>query len=254
MKETNRRALACVVVMLAFIGAGCGRPQMAVSNDPAIAPDADFDLLDEQFEQQDGTIADPLEGWNRAVFVINDRLYFWVAKPVLTGYRKVVIEPVRTGIRNAFNNLGMPVRAVNCLLQGKFKGADIEVRRFLINTTVGVLGVRDVAQTKYNLLPVKEDLGQTLGVFGLGDGCYLVWPLLGPSSLRDSAGTVGDTFLNALRYVDPCWVAPAAIGAKEGNEGSFRLGEYERFKAESLDPYVAMREAYIQYRNKQIQE
>ena len=254
MKAANIRALAWVVVILAFIVAGCGRSQLAVSDDPAVALDADFDLMDEQFEQQADGIADPLEGWNRAMFVINDRLYFWVAKPVLTGYRKVVPKPARTGIRNAFNNLGMPVRAVNCLLQGKFRGADIEVRRFLVNTTVGILGVRDVARTKYSLLPVKEDLGQTLGVFGLGDGCYLVWPLLGPSSLRDSTGMAGDTFLNPLWYVDPCWVAPAATGAKAGNEGSFRLGEYERFKAEALDPYVAMREAYVQYRNKQIQE
>jgi phospholipid-binding lipoprotein MlaA len=216
--------------------------------------DNDFDLLEEELSEKIVEINDPLEPVNRIMYNVNDTLYFWVLKPCAETVEQVVPEPARIGIQNFFNNLTAPVRLVNCLLQGKGEAADTELRRFLVNTTVGVLGFGDPAQDEYGLRPVKEDLGQTLAVYGLEDGFYIVWPLLGPSTLRDSAGKAGDLFLNPVFYVEPTETAISISAVKVTNESSFHIGEYEIFKDAALDPYVAMREAYIQYRKKQIQE
>ena len=128
------------------------------------------------------------------------------------------------------------------------------MRRFVINTTAGILGFGDPALDQYGLIPVREDLGQTLAVYGLGDGFYIVWPLFGPSTPRDTIGMIGDQFLNPFRYVDPQEVSIGISVVRATNAGSFQIGTYEDFKAEAFEPYVAMRESYIQYRHKQIQE
>jgi len=223
------------------------------SLDEAFA-DEDFDLLEDELDEQIVELADPLEPLNRLMFNANDTLYFWVFKPCAQTYKAVVPGPARTGVRNFFHNLTTPVRYVNCLLQGKGDSADTELRRFLVNTTVGVLGFGDPARDQYGLEPAEEDLGQTLAAHGIDQGFYIVWPLLGPSTVRDSLGMAGDAFLNPVRYVEP-WETSIYISAGKGiNEGSFHVGEYEEFKSASLEPYVAMREAYIQYRNKKIQE
>jgi phospholipid-binding lipoprotein MlaA len=219
-----------------------------------MSSDDEFDLLEEEFAEQAVEIPDPLEPINRLMFGINDILYFWVAKPCSNVCKAVVPKPARIGIRNFFHNISTPARYVNCLLQGKGDSADIELRRFLVNSTVGVLGFGDPAKDRYGLEPVEEDLGQTLAVHGMGDGFYIVWPIFGPSTLRDSIGMAGDSFLNPVRYVEP-WETSAYIsGARVVNEGSFHIGEYEDFKAASLEPYIAMRQGYIQYRNKKIKE
>jgi len=181
-------------------------------------------------------------------------IYFWVAKPVAQTYKGLVPEPARIGIRNFFHNLATPVRFVNCLLQGKGDSANTELRRFVVNTTEGILGFGDPAKDKWGLEPTEEDLGQTLAKCGLGNGIYIVWPLFGPSTLRDSVGMVGDQFLNPTRYVEPTETSIAISAGKITNESSFHIGEYEEFKSAAVEPYVAMREAYIQYRNKKIQE
>jgi phospholipid-binding lipoprotein MlaA len=218
------------------------------------AIDDDFALLEDELVEEKIEIPDPLEPVNRVMFGVNDVLYFWVAKPVLGVYNGVMPEPARVGIRNFFNNASTPVRLVNCLLQGKNDGANTELRRFAINTTAGILGFGDPALDQHGLEPVKEDLGQTLAVYGLGDGFYIVWPLLGPSTARDSVGRVGDQFLNPLRYVDPREVSIGLSITKGVNAGSFQIGTYEEFKEEAFEPYIAMRELYIQYRHKQIEE
>ena len=216
--------------------------------------DEDFDLLEEEITEQMVEITDLLEPLNRLMFHINDTLYFWVVKPCAMTYEQVVPEPARIGIRNFFHNLTMPIRFVNCHLQGKPKVADTELNRFVINTTAGVLGFGDPARDKYGLEPVGEDLGQTLATYGLGNGFYIVWPLLGPSTTRDSVGMVGDMFLNPMFFVEHIETTMSMVTTRFINESSFHIGEYETFKAASLDPYVAMREVYIQYRNKQIKE
>jgi phospholipid-binding lipoprotein MlaA len=200
------------------------------------------------------TISDPLEPLNRVMFGINDRLYFWVAKPVVQTYEGIVPRPARVGIGNFFENISTPARLANCLLQGKCPEADRELRRFGINTTVGILGFGDPALDRWNLVPAREDLGQTLAVYGFGDGFYVVWPILGPSTLRDSVGMVGDSFLNPVRYVEPSEASIGISVVDAANDGSFHIGQYEAFKSASVEPYVAMRGAYIQYRSKQIEE
>ena len=229
----------------------------ASAQDDPNAPSADdeFDLLEDELAGQMVEIADPLEPLNRLTFFVNDVLYFWVVKPCAVTCEQLIPEPIRLGISNFFQNLTTPVRFVNCLLQGKGDAAGTELNRFVINTTAGVLGFGDPARDQHGLEPAEEDFGQTLAVFGFDNGFYIVWPLLGPSTARDSVGKVGDLFLNPVYYyVDHTETAISISGARYLNESSFHVGEYEAFKSESLDPYVAMRDIYIQYRNKQIQE
>ena len=250
-------------VVLVVMTAGCAVSEknpssnygtLASNNSAELTADEEFDFLEDEFDEQIVEVADPLEPLNRLMFNVNDTLYFWVFKPCAQTYKAVVPEPARTGVRNFFHNLTTPVRYVNCLLQGKGDSADTELRRFVVNSTVGVLGFGDPARDQYGLEPVEEDLGQTLAVHGLDNGFYIVWPLFGPSNVRDSLGMVGDMFLNPVRYVEPTETSIYISAGKGINEGSFHIGEYEDFKSASLEPYVAMREAYIQYRNKQIQE
>ncbi len=217
--------------------------------------DDDFDFLEEEFSEKQIKIADPLEPFNRLMFNINDGLYFLVVKPVTGLYTEITPKPVKLGLRNFFNNLITPIRFVNCHLQGKTAAADIELKRFLINSSFGILGFGDPAKDQHGLKsPPKEDLGQTLATYGVGDGFYIVWPLLGPSTVRDSVGMVGGMFLNPVYYVESTEAAIAISAVKLTNESSFHLGEYEEFKSDAVDPYVALREIYIQYRHKQIKE
>jgi phospholipid-binding lipoprotein MlaA len=214
----------------------------------------EFDILEEDFSNRNLMISDPIEPWNRLMFGANDRLYFWVLKPAAQGYKAIVPEPGRVGIRNFFRNLSTPVRLTNCLLQGKFQSAGNEVNRFVINTTLGVLGIGDPALDGGKIEPSSEDTGQTLAVWGLGNGCYIVWPFFGPSTLRDSAGAAGDYVLDPIFYVEDDEATIVISSVKVANKTSFHIGEYESFKNASVDPYIAMRQAYIQYRYKQIQK
>jgi len=216
--------------------------------------DEEFDLLEEELDEEQVGVDDPLEGFNRLMFGLNDTLYFLVFKPVAQTYRGLVSEPVRLGVRNFFQNIGTPVRYVNCLLQGKGPSADIELRRFLVNTTVGVLGFGDPARDQYGLDPVWEDLGQTLAVHGMDSGFYIVWPIFGPSTLRDSLGMVGDIFLNPVRYVRPRQTSVIISATRGINQSSFHIEEYEEFKAAFLEPYIAMRNAYVQHREESIKK
>ncbi len=199
-------------------------------------------------------MADPLEPVNRALFAFNDKAYFWVLKPVAQGYRAVVPEVMRVSVRNFFSNLAMPIRFVNNLLQGKIRNSGVELVRFALNSTAGIGGLFDPAKDDFRLLPRDEDLGQTFGTYGFGHGLYIVLPLLGPSSLRDALGLAGDSFLDPVDYVNDSDVVIGANVLKAENEVSLRIGEYEDLKRSAIDPYVAFRDAYSQYRAKKVQE
>jgi len=201
------------------------------------------------------TIPDPLEPMNRAFFEFNDKMYFYVLKPLGTGYKMVVPEVGRICIRNFFTNLIMPIRAISCLLQGKFEGFGIELVRCMVNTTAGFLGFQDVAREALRFQIQDEDLGQVFAFYGMGPGCYLNLPFLGPSSLRDTAGWVGGLYLNPLDYmVDDFWPNVGFRTFDTLNKVSMRIGEYESIKKAALDPYVAMRDAYGQYRLNQTEK
>jgi phospholipid-binding lipoprotein MlaA len=200
------------------------------------------------------SIADPIEPLNRALFVFNDKAYFWVMKPVARGYRAVVPEGLRLSVRNFFSNIAMPIRFVNNLLQGKIRNSGVELLRFAINTTAGIGGLFDPAKNDFHIEPREEDLGQTFGKYGAGHGLYIVLPLLGPSSLRDAIGLAGDAFLDPVYYVGNTEVSVGAKVLKTENEVSLRIGEYEDLTKSAIDPYVAVRDAYSQYRAKKVKE
>ena len=210
---------------------------------------------EEPFATELQRVRDPFEPVNRAMFTFNDRLYFWVIKPTATLYKKALPQGLRVGIRNMFHNFKAPIRIVNNLLQGKLKGCFIEVSRLVINSTLGIGGFFDPANDEFHIREHSEDFGQTLGVWGFKPCIYFVWPILGPSTLRDSVGIAGDLFLDPVFYLPVNLYTSAAIkGADKLNDASLRLGEYENFKTSALDPYVALRNAYIQYRQKEIRK
>jgi phospholipid-binding lipoprotein MlaA len=234
-------------------GFGAQRVQLAsiqmVSLKDASAVEEEAEPVESSLE----TVPDPLEPLNRAFFEFNDKLYFWVMKPVATGYKTVVPEEVRVCVRNFFTNLAFPVRFVNNLLQGKFFGALEETCGFLVNSTVGLGGLADVA-TAVDLRRHDEDFGQTLAVYGAGPAFFINWPFFGPSTLRDTIGVAGDLFIDPLTYLGNYWYAPYSRGLNILNETSLRLGDYESLKKAALDPYVALRDAYYQNRLSKIKE
>jgi phospholipid-binding lipoprotein MlaA len=223
-------------------------------NEPGDLSDTDLDVLYAEAEAGVVHVADPIAPWNRAMYHFNDKLYFWVIKPVAKGYRYLVPTPLRIGVKNFFYNLITPVRLVNCVLQGKFNSAGSEFTRFVLNSTAGMLGFLDPAQNYPQLKPKEEDLGLTFANYGIGNGFYIVWPILGPSTLRDTLGMAGDLFLNPVSYVQPTEAAYGIAAYEKVNNISFHIGDYETIKEASLDPYSAIRDAYIQNRRNKHKE
>ncbi len=203
-------------------------------------------------------ILDPLAPVNKVMFHVNDKLYFWVLKPVAQGYSFVVPELVRTGLGNAYDNLKSPARIVNNLLQLRLKRSGNELIRFLFNSVVGICGLGDVSKGLLGIDKQEADFGQTLGRYGVGHGLYLVLPILGPSSVRDGVGLAGDTFMYPMTYVSihylNFWEGAALYTHEKVNDTSFRIGDYEAFKQAAIDPYVSMRDAFVQYRQKKVEE
>lgn len=208
------------------------------------------DLMDE--EEPSYHIADPLRPFNVAMFHFNDKLYFWVLKPAAQGWRAVVPETARKGVSNFFYNLGFPIRFVNSILQLKGEKATGEVGRFFLNTIFGVGGFGNPAKNFPELNPDAEDLGQTFGHYGAGHGFYLILPFWGPSSFRDTVGLAGDRFLDPVFYLDPWELRAGATATDTVNKTSFRIGDYEAFKKAALEPYDAMKSAFLQRRLKSV--
>ena len=201
------------------------------------------------------TIADPLEPLNRLFFHFNDKLYYWVLKPVAKVYSGVLPEELRVSIGNFFDNLQSPGRAVNCLFQGEIADTSVEITRFVLNSTVGILGFGDFARDVLDLRSSEEDTGQTLGYYGLGGIFYIVWPFLGPSNFRDSLGKAGDAYLHPMIFLDAEWEVTVGLWTLDRvNYTSLTLGDYELFTETALDPYVAVKDAYQQYREGQIKK
>ena len=200
------------------------------------------------------SVSDPLYYFNRLMYSVNDFLYFNALKPIAKGYKAIMPTPARKGVKNFFHNLVFPVRFVNNILQGEIRDAGTEIQIFLINSTLGAMGFAQVAQDRYDLHTANEDLGQTLGSYQIGNGFYIVLPILGSSTLRDLIGSIGDSFLTPINYVEP-WEVSTGIKAFDTiNTISFHLGDYEAIKDAALDPYVAIRNAYIQNRKERIKE
>lgn len=189
--------------------------------------------------------SDPLEPVNRGIFKFNRVADRYVLRPVASGYTKVVPAKARRGVSNFFDNLFYPRTIVSDLLQGKLVQGSRDLARFTLNTTVGLLGFLDVA-TDLGLPKNDEDLGQTFGYWGVGEGWYLMLPLLGPSTNRDLVGRVGDLWTSPTMYMND----EAAIGLTVGSAIDTRaalLGA-DRLLDEQIDPYVFLRSIYRQRR------
>jgi len=207
-------------------------------------------------DQAAGT-PDPLEGWNRMWFGFNDKLYFWALKPVAQGYSYAVPERPRLWVHNFFHNLMYPVRFTSLMLQAKFDAAAVETSRFIGNTAFGLGGFADITSDSKTYKPIgstEQDLGLTFGYWGAGNGFYLVWPFLGPSTGRDTLGYAGDYFLTPTSYINPWYWSMATKGYDKVNETSLRLGDYETLKEASVDPYEAVRDAYLRLRFKKMND
>jgi phospholipid-binding lipoprotein MlaA len=215
----------------------------AQEDDPFFDP-----FEDEHPPAEIATISDPMERFNRSMFSFNDRLYYWVLKPTAQTYAFIVPEAARLCVRRFFVNAAAPVRIVNCLVQGKYGDSRVESKRLLINSTWGAAGLFDPARSQFDLTPRDEDTGQTLTKSGAASGPYIVWPLFGPASVRYTGGRVVDRFLKPWFWVAESTTLLGIRLFELVNGVSLRLGDYEDLKASALDPYIALRDAFVRNR------
>ncbi len=216
----NRRKTALTVAMAAGLLGGC-----ATSGNPR----------------------DPIEGFNRAIFDINDGLDKALIKPIAQGYEAGLPAPVRRGVTNFFGNIGDVFIAVNNLIQGKLPEALSDVGRVAVNTTVGVLGVMDVA-TDFGLEKHDEDFGQTFGRWGVGDGPYLVLPIFGSSTLRDTVGLAVNMNVDPVGNLNNVSTRNVMIGTRTINDRAAYLPAEKIVEEAALDRYAYIRDAYLQRR------
>lgn len=188
---------------------------------------------------------DPWQGFNRAMFTFNDAVDRWTLKPLAKTYKFVMPDPLEVGVSNIFSNVMEVPNTINGVLQGDLKGAAHDTGRLLVNTTLGIGGLLDVAQ--YMNLPedTPEDFGQTLAVWGVGQGPYLVLPLLGPSTVRDGFGKPVDYYTNPTSYIDHV-PTDNTVMATSLISSRARLLELE--KSITGDRYVFIRDVYLQRR------
>lgn len=195
---------------------------------------------------------DPVEPVNRAVYKFNDTADRYVLQPVARGYNTITPDPVQRSVGNFFDNMRTPITIANSALQLKFDSFNVSLGRFMVNSTAGVVGLFDVASA-VGIADPDEDLGQTLGYWGLGQGPYLVLPFLGPSSGRDAPGFLGDQFFYPLTYVDEDYdYVVWSLRALELIDYRAGLLGFEETLAQQFDPYAFMRGYYLENRLKAV--
>jgi phospholipid-binding lipoprotein MlaA len=200
-------------------------------------------------------IADPIQPVNRGIFWVNDKIYKFILHPVSKAYDTVLPSVVRKGVYNVFDNLEFPDRFVNDLLQWKPKQAGLESGKFIVNSVAGVAGLVKVSDRIPALANVpRTDTGQTFAKWGIGHGCYLVLPFIGPRSARDTVGLAGDYALSPVFWVGiiypaALWV-PAITAPDSARTLHEKMSTYDAVTGNTLDPYLAVRSAYIQNRER----
>ncbi|MDA0224526.1 MAG: VacJ family lipoprotein [Proteobacteria bacterium] len=202
---------------------------------------------------QGGEVADPAEGFNRAMYGFNDGFDQAIAKPVATAYKTVVPDPVQGWVRNFFANIADLFIGLNSLLQGKPGDAANDWGRFVFNSTFGLLGIHDVA-TEFGLEKNDEDFGQTFGRWGAGEGAYIVWPFLGSSTVRDSIGSLIESSLDPVRRHEPVGARNVLIGTRVIGRRADLLDASRIMEEAALDKYVFQRDAYLQRRRSLIND
>jgi phospholipid-binding lipoprotein MlaA len=221
---------------------------------------SDEDLYGDDVQQTE-SFDDPLESINRYTFKFNDFVYVNLLQPLVDGYTAITPDPIEKGASNFFRNLRYPVRLAGNLLQGRFQGAWVETGRFAMNSTVGLAGVMTPGDSVDGFAAIPaEDVGQALGAWGIGEGAYLVLPLLGPSNLRDLGGLIGDRAVNPLdepfsAINDWNWEWQLAFSATEFVVASPSIMDrYKQMKGTAIDPYGSLKNAYMQYRRTAVDE
>lgn len=240
-----------IFALLLLVVPGRGSVFAADDAGQSMQGQASDDLFDDLYADDEVETADPLESVNRGVFWFNDKLYVYLLKPVAKGFR-IVPQPVRTGVANMFDNLKSPLRAINSLLQLKFTQAATETGRLLVNSTVGLAGFYDPAKNYWGLKKKDEDFGQTLGYYGVGKGCYLVLPLFGASTIRDGVAMIPDGYADPLYWTVANDVLWGLRGVNIVNRVSLDKDSYESIVEEQLDPYLFIRDAYLQNRQAKV--
>ncbi len=201
------------------------------------------------------SINDPLEPMNRLFFQVNDRLYYWLLKPVADGYAWLLPRELRLCFGNFFTNLTAPIQLANALLQFDLKNSGVVLARFTLNSTLGVYGLVDVAESEFKLPAKRTDFGQTLGKWGVGEGVYIYWPVFGPSNVRDTIGMAVETYAHPVPYLqDDRLFTTTFFGTDMVNYLSLHPELYEDLMLYSIDPYVSARQAYFEYRRNLIEK
>lgn len=194
---------------------------------------------------------DPYEGFNRAMYSVNEGIDKAVAKPLGQAYDKAVPLPMKAGVGNFFGNASDLWIGANSAMQGKFLDAGLDVSRLLINSTIGIFGLFDVA-SELGLEKHDEDFGQTLAVWGVADGGYLYWPIIGPRTVRDTAGWGVDTYADVVQYIRPVTVRNGAVALRFVDIRASLLPADKVVEEAALDKYAYVRDAYLQRRRNQI--
>lgn len=194
---------------------------------------------------------DPYEGFNRSMFAVHEVIDKYAVKPVAQVYDNVAPLPVKAGVGNFFGNVGDLWVGVNSALQGKFSDAGVDLGRLLVNSTVGIFGLFDVA-SELGLERHDEDFGQTMAVWGVGSGGYLFWPVIGSRTVRDTLGWGVDLMLDPVGYVDPVPVRNSLRGLRIVDIRASLLPADKVVEEAALDKYAYIRDAYLQRRRNQI--
>lgn len=254
----NKANLILFMLLALFICQGCAgkksnsEPGMAKEHIVTTSHLEDDDYLEDDYLEdehlEDAHQPDGLEGMNRAIFSFNDGVITHVFKPFNTVYAGFFPPDIRRGFGNFYRNLGYPVRLINALLQFKFDKVGKETASFALNTLFGFGGLFHVTHDMPSLQCSPEDFGQTLSFYGVGHGSYVMLPLIGPSSLRDTVGLVGDAIVHPLFWIQPDVVQYSLAGHDKANALSTNLPSYEAIKEESFDHYTSMKDIYFQHR------
>jgi len=219
--------------------------------------------FEDEFEDETQTVPDPLKEYNAFMTSFNDGVIIHVLNPVSEAYAYVVPESMRIGISNAYHNLQFPIRFANNFLQGKFHNVLEESERFVINSTIGLLGLMDPAKEHFNISAHHEDFGQTLGFYGVGPGFHIVLPFLGPSNLRDLTGITVDAYasplvnirgLESYKIPENFAQSTAIVVGYFINKNSLEQGQYESLKEDAIELYPFLRDIYEQKRASEIKE
>ena len=254
-RYANWLRMACAVLI-----AGCASamssplPDTDAASATDVAPGVDADVLvDAEPSDPQAPVDDPWEGFNRHVHGFNNTADQLVFRPLAVGYDTVAPAPVKAGVSRFFANLGMPATAVNQALQGRPRHAAQSLGRFAVNFTVGIGGVFDPATHFGVPQHAPQDFGQTLATWGWSESRYLVLPLFGPRTLRDTVAIVGDQPLSPLGQVHSS-VAAAGLQMMEVVDGRARMLPLDKFRRDAFDDYLLVRDAWAQRRKRQIQQ